>query len=351
MIFTAGVGTGGEQLATLQAEQTDCSAEVFTPEWEAATSGALEGLQFTAAAHDTRTGCWYYLNPDLSLTTASAIKLQILSANLDRAERLERSLTEAERTAAERMLWYSHNSPPTSTLYGQVGTAGMSAFSSAVEATTIQHSQIYGITRARASDLTRSSLATLNLEVDSPLTVQSREVAREILAGVHPSQRWGVSAGLPEDHTVWLKNGFFPCTSCAPFAGVYTWRVSSTGYVERPDETGWAITVLTDGAQTQQQGVDAVEEIAKVIAEELAEGPPSRRDVDASNCTTVGVESTPTSITAALGVDRSEWDDVRWVSGNEGPLRGQLMCTRESHDFSGQSACICPRDRRVTAQG
>lgn len=325
----------------------DCSDAIFTAEFDRETRELLDGLAFTASAFDTRTECWYHLNPDRSLTTASAIKLQVLAANLDRAERLGRELTDAERVAAERMLWFSHNSPPTSQLYGAVGTSGMAAFSNAVGATSIQHNQIYGITWTPAVDLTRSTLATLNLNVDSPLTIESRETAREILADVHLSQTWGISAGLPEDHDVWLKNGFFPCRSCRPFSGTYTWRASSTGYVERPDGTGWAITVLTDGAQTQQRGIDAVEAIAAAVSAELADGDAAFGRSDLPNCVTVEEGWTQSTILAFLAAEPSEWSDIRWVSGNEGPLLGQLMCTRAPLDTEGLSNCICPSRSRL----
>ena len=324
------------------ATESNCADNVFTAEFDRNTRDVLDGLAFTASAYDTRSQCWYHLNPDLSLTTASAIKLQVLAANLDRVEGLGRTLSDSEVAAAERMLWFSHNSPPTSQLYGLVGTAGMAAFSDGVGATTIQHNVIYGITRATASDLTQSSLATLNLAAQSPLTVASRETARDLLVNVHFTQTWGISAGLPEDHEVWLKNGFFPCRSCQPFAGQYTWRVSSTGYVERPDDTGWAITVLTDGAQTQEQGVAAVEAISSAISRELADGPAQPRPVDEANCATVDPGATQASIIGALALDPTEWDDVRWISGNEGPLLGQLMCAREPIDRAGLASCICP---------
>ena len=328
---------------------SDCSDSVFTEAFERNARDVLEGLAFTASAYDTRSECWYHLNPDLSLTTASAIKLQVLGANLDRVEGLGRSLNESEIAAAERMLWFSHNSPPTSQLYGAVGVSGMNAFSDAVGATTIQHNQIYGITWTPAVDLTRSTLATLNLEAPSPLTVESREVAREILADVHFTQTWGVGAGLPSDHEVWLKNGFFPCRSCQPFSGQYTWRVSSTGYIERPDTTGWAITVLTDGAQTQAEGIDAVETIAAAVSAVLGDDGAGPRPTARPNCTTVETGWTQSSILAALAAEPSDWTDIRWISGNEGPLLGQLMCAREPIDTTGLGSCICPRDRRNAA--
>ncbi len=323
----------------------ECSAEFFTSELELSLSVELDGLAYTAAAFDTRTNCWYSLKPEVSLTTASAIKLQVLAANLDRAESLGRELTTTERQSAARMLWFSHNSPVATQLYSLVGTAGMTAFSRAVGATAIEHSSIYGITWTPAADLTRASLATLNLDVESPLSVESREYARQLVSRVHDSQTWGISAGLPDDHQVWLKNGFYPCRSCRPFVGEYTWRVSSTGYVERPDGSGWAISVLTDGAASQAEGVEAVETIAAAIAGHLGSAEtatPGVRAVDQANCTTVDARSTAASVTAALGVSASTWDDVRWVSGNEGPLVGQLMCSREPLDVTSLSACICP---------
>lgn len=317
-----------------------CDGAVFSNEWQRSLDAELSGLAYTAAVFDTASGCWYELNSDVTLTTASAVKLQVLAANLDRAESLGQPLTAAEIGAANRMLWFSHNSPSTSLLYERVGTAGMVAFSDAVGATSMRHSLIYGITTTSAADLTRSSLATLNFDVDSPLTVESRAIARELLVDVHFTQRWGISAGLPADHEVWLKNGFFPCTSCGPFSGTYTWRVASTGYVERPDQTGWAISVLTDGSSSQQQGIDAVEVIASHVSQLLAEGSPASRPIDDANCTTVESADGATSITMKLGLERSDWTEVLWVSGNEGPLLGQLMCAAEALD--GVRSCICP---------
>lgn len=333
--------------AQTDAESVDpsCDDAIFDEQWEQASASLLEGLAYTAAVHDTRTGCWYHLNPQLRLTTASAIKLQVLTANLERAQRLGRPLTDAELEAAQRMLWYSHNNPATSLLYEQVGPGGMGAISNAVDATNTTHSWVYGITQTAAEDLSKVALATLNLELPSPLTEASRRVARDLLADVHFTQRWGISAGLPEDHDVWLKNGFFPCTRCGPFSGTTTWRVASTGYIERPDGTGWAISVLTDGASTQQQGSVAVETIAREVAHALADGAAALRPLENANCITVEAGEGSTSITQRLGLPATDWNDVRWVSGNEGPMTGQLMCGPQPID-SGH-ACICPpRQRR-----
>jgi len=321
--------------------ESDCSAQLFAEGWDRSLAATFDGLAVTASVHDTATDCTYALHDDVRLTTASAIKLQILAANLARVEDLDRPLGAQEREHAERMLWYSHNSPPTSQLYVAVGTSGMERFSEAVGASSVHHTPIYGITETNALELNLATRATLDLHATtSPLTIESRQFARDLLADVHFTQRWGVSAGLPADHEVWLKNGFFPCTRCRPFGGVYTWRVSSTGFVERPDGTGWAITILTDGSTTQRQGMRAVEAISRHVAGLLAEGDPVDRPVETANCTTVESGESALSATVRLGLSAEDWPDVKWVSGNESPLSGQLICAPEP--LTGLSACVCP---------
>lgn len=130
----------------------------------------------TASVHDTATDCTYALHDDVRLTTASAIKLQVLAANLARVEDLDRPLGAQEREHAERMLWYSHNSPPTSQLYVAVGTSGMERFSEAVGASSVHHTPIYGITETNALELNLATRATLDLHATtSPLTIESRQ--------------------------------------------------------------------------------------------------------------------------------------------------------------------------------
>lgn len=336
------------------AAQPGCNEDIFSNEWAQIATEELGDLAATASVYDTRSSCWYDYEPSLVLTTASAIKLEVLGANLDRVEAAGRSLNASELAHTQRMLWFSHNSPSTDVLYNSVGTVGMQRFSAAVGAESIRHTARYGATAGTAKDFTRVALAILDLEATSPLTRGSKQTARDLLSNVHFTQRWGISAGLPADHDVWLKNGFFPCVACQPFPNAYTWRLASTGYVERPDGTGWAITVLTDGASTHAQGSDAVEFIAAHVAEHLRDGhddgSPLARAIDQANCVIAAGGESPSSIMARLqltgsSVNGPSWSDVRWVSGNEGPMRGQQFC--DPNPLARVSPCICPpRPRR-----
>ncbi|MFT7473784.1 MAG: hypothetical protein ACI81L_000699 [Verrucomicrobiales bacterium] len=323
--------------------ESDCSVSVFDNSFTSELNTAAPDLVVTASVFDTRTNCWYELHPENRLTTASAIKLQVLSANLLKNQRQGSELSATLTNYAERMLWFSHNSPPTSVLYGRVGTEGMRDYSELVGATDTTHSSTYGITRASARDLTLVALSTIDANYPGPLTQENRALARQLLSGVHPSQRWGISAGLPSGWTSFLKNGFYPCSSsnCAPFAGEYTWRVASTGYNEAPGAMrGYGISILTDGAKSQMEGVEAVELISRHVAAHLSEGESTDRVFDTANCTQVVRGESSTNIAGRLGLSSTDWAEILSTSGGAGPLSGQLMCGDEPRAKTQQ--CICP---------
>lgn len=334
------VSTSG--LEYLRAEE-GCPTEIFDQQFHDGLKAYSPDLVVTAAVFDTRSGCWFDLYPDESLTTASAIKLHILSANLLQSQERNADLSATAVGHAERMLRFSHNYPSTSYLYGQVGVTGMRQYSDVVGAANTSHTSVYGITRASARDLTLTAVSTIDLDYVGPLTNKSRLVAREILSGTHESQRWGISAGLPEGWTSLLKNGFFPCSSsrCAPFASQYTWRVASTGFNEAPGRAGgYGISILTDGATSQAEGIAAVELVARHVALALTEGPEIERLVDSSNCTEVRSGESSSAIAQRLGLQSSDWPEILWTSGNEGPLAGQLMCGDQPR--AKTQPCICP---------
>ncbi len=320
----------------------NCVASVFDDAMQQRTAFVARGRPVTAAVHDTATGCWYHLDEGLVLTTASAIKPTVLAANLARARAQGRSLSPTEANWASRMISLSHNGSATTPLYGQVGVDGMAAYTAAVGAGHTRHTTDYGSTASTARDLALVSESMLHLGSRlGPLDDASRAVAWGYMTSVHPSQQFGITAGVPEGYDVALKNGFFPCrVACVEPArlwGVYRWRVGSTGFVRRIGQAdGLAIAVLTDGNQTQSEGVALVEFIARHVSAELLGGDVANRDFDRATCATVQSSDAAAAITAALGVDVGRWASVRWTSGNEGPYWGQTMCADSLRPPSGE---------------
>ncbi len=326
-VLLAAVLQSAAASSPVPASPTDlCSRHVFNDAFRSHLEDVVleTGVnRLTAAVTDTRTRCSYDLNPTVRITTASVIKAEILAATLLRSERAgQGALDLTNRTRAERMMWFSHNSPPTSLLWSLAGQRGMEEFSRAVGATATLHTPVYGATVTSARD--RNAVVLELLHSGSVLSDASRAEAWTLMSSVHPTQQWGVSAGLPSGWTFANKNGFFPSRGAG-------WRTGTTGFARPIDSVnGYAITVMVDGAPTQLAGMQVVETITAHVAAVLADGAPAPRAFDGAQCVTTSAGSSWQDAAIALMGSAARADDVRWVNGNEGPLRGQLLCSPEA---------------------
>lgn len=294
-----------------------CATDVFSDGFVDRIHAAYPDQRITASVMDTRTGCTYGLQANLPITTASVMKLEVLGAVLLEAQGEGRTLTERELGLAEAMLHLSLN-PETAVLWGQVGFAGMTGFSQSVGADHTTHTAVFGATVSTAADRTKVALAVL--AGAGPLDWEAVEQAWTMLAGVHPSQQWGISAGVAEGFSVVNKNGFYPLTGSG-------WRVGSTGFVADPDGGGYAVTIMTDRNPDQAEGVDLVERVGRHIGRRLTWGPVADRPFDDVECVLHSGGETWVGLAARLGLSPGDADAVRRTAGGDGPFRGQLVCT------------------------
>lgn len=287
--------------------------ETFIDQLEVAHPGA----RFTAAVHDHRTGCRYELNGGLEITTASVIKAQVLAGVLLAAQEAGRRLSTSEAADVELMMHYSHNRPPTSRLYVQLGSAsGMEALDERFGIVGTSHTAWYGRTLSTAEDRTR--LVEQLLIGGGPLSAQSVQAAWEWMSGVSAAQSWGVTAGLPAGYEAALKNGFFPMSGAG-------WRLGTTGVVRDPDGGSYAMTVMTDNNPSESAGIRLVEKIALHINSALTTGTPAERAADLAECVEPPKGSSWSKAAEMLGgVDAVE---LRRLNGGEPrPLTGQRVC-------------------------
>jgi hypothetical protein len=219
------------------------------------------------------------------------------------------------------MITYSFNNPYVSDLLQRVGgVAGMNRFDRRMGATRTTNSLAYGATWTTARDRTRISLGLLH--PGGPLRAGGRAQAWRFMTGVTPTQRWGITAGVPRGYQVALKNGFYPMRG-------YGWRVGSTGFVRRMGtESGYAITILTDHDANQLAGLRLVERVSRQVAVALTDGAAAPRVVTRSRCVQTSAGQSWRSVTTRVGLASSRWRDVRRVSGgNPAPLSGQRACS------------------------
>lgn len=293
-------------------------ADPFDADLHAAIARDHPDQRVTAAVHDVRTGCWYHLAPGSVLTTASVIKAQFLAGVLLRAQDEGRGLTAWERDRIAPMISLSHN-PPASDLFVSLGgAAAQERLDERFGLTATTSSSTWGLTTSTAQDRTRLAVALLH--GGGPLAAPARSEAWQAMTAVHPTQQWGITAGVPSGWTVALKNGFYP-TSGSP-----RWRIGSSGFV-RDDATGsgYAITVMTDQNPDHEAGQRLVELVSRRVAATLAGGTPAARAVDRSTCTTTAAGESWSQVAARLGT--GDVAGVQSVSGGpDAPLGGMRAC-------------------------
>lgn len=225
-----------------------------------------------AAVYDLSTGRQWTLGQQAPQAAASVVKLEILEAVLSQrtAQRVVLSLTEQELTPP--MIEQSDNEAAT-TLWGDVGGAkGMRAFDHKVG---LAHTSPSNCLRCPGSSwpgwglttTTPQDQITLLRQLVQPSEVLDRndqKYALHLLENVTPSQRWGVSRGVPAGVTVALKNGWLPLG-----AGNSNWQINSVGWVSG-DGRNYLMAVLSTGNPSEQYGIDTLNHLGAMVWSALA---------------------------------------------------------------------------------
>jgi hypothetical protein len=252
------------RVAATQSDACD-GWDPFTQELESELADRYPQQRFTAAVADLDRGCEFALAPGRAQSTASVIKVTIMAATLLRAQDEGRDLSAWERASIEPMISRSDD-PAASALWTSLGGA------SGIQATldrfglsdTVPVSPKWGASLTTAAD--QIELLRQVLVGGGPLDEPGRAEAREFMEQVIPSQRWGVTAGLPDDWaatwSVPMKNGFFDSVG-------WDWRINTVGHVEPPQRQGYLLAVLSDGWSAEAPGIVGVEIVALAINRRL----------------------------------------------------------------------------------
>ena len=209
--------------------------------------------EITAAVYDIETGQEYLLNPQDTEKTASTIKVDILATALHLAQLQHHPLPANEAAAAVPMITQSDNNAAED-LYDDIGgwnAIGPFDKSIGMTHTTPNDQGYFGETYTSAADQ-----ITLLKQVMLPggeLSLASQHYEYELMRHVIPSQRWGITGGVPATASVAIKNGWLPESS--------GWHVNSIGRVHG-DGRDYLIAVYTSFDSSWAYGIDTIERIA-----------------------------------------------------------------------------------------
>jgi beta-lactamase class A len=217
-----------------------------------------------AAVYDVKTGQTWLLGQGRPQPEASVIKLDIIEALL--AQRSV-GLSTANRSLARQMIQDSDNAAATGLWHAAGGAAGLQAFNEAAGlADTTPSSCVqcadfpwpgWGLTTTVPAD--QIMLLKELIEPGTLLTSAERSYALSLMENITPSQRWGVSGGVPAHVTVALKNGWLPLNNANT-----DWQINSVGWISG-DGRDYLMAVLSTGNPTEQYGIGTIDQLAAIV--------------------------------------------------------------------------------------
>jgi len=213
--------------------------------------------QVSVAVFDAKTRVTYSYNPGARYVTASIVKVAVLGTLLRQVQVAHRSLSSTERSLAIRMIERSDNAATTA-LWNSVGKGpAVKTFmgKAGMASTTPGPGGFWGLTSTNAPDQVR--LVRTVAYPNALLSTASRGHEESFMHAVIPSQKWGVSRGVPAGSMVALKNGWLPRTG--------GWVINSIGHV-RGGSRDYVIAVLTSGNPSMSYGIATVEHVSAMMS-------------------------------------------------------------------------------------
>jgi beta-lactamase class A len=261
-------GAGSVALPGPRVKEGACTSPAAYRKLAAQLSGNIQGALLGRAddhavtVYDTVTGVSCHVDSDMHFDSASIVKAIILAALLRWHQETGTPLSPEEEDEATLMITQSDNDAATD-LWNEVGMIRLQHFLdlAKMDQTRLGEDGYWGLTQVTAHD--EMLLLKLLTLPNSVLTATSRGYQLGLMARVISSQRWGTPAGVPGDLAVHVKNGWLPDGS--------GWHVNSIGAFTGKDRN-YLIAVLTDDNASEQEGIDTIEAVARVVHRDLNEG-------------------------------------------------------------------------------
>jgi hypothetical protein len=162
--------------------------------------------------NDTRTGDiafavrtdqrFYGYRPDHQEWSASIVKAMLMVAYLDRPSIAGRPLDGYDRSLLGPMITQSNNDDA-QVVFDTVGQGALQALAGRVGMTNFATSPIWGDTEVTARDQTKYFL-----HIDRYIAPLHRAYAMSLLAGIVPSERWGIGEVAPTGWQLYFKGGW-----------------------------------------------------------------------------------------------------------------------------------------------
>ena len=206
------------------------------------------------AVYDMDSGASYGFQDTHPFRMYSVAKVPIMLAVLDRSLREQRSLTSGEQNLIGSMIKVSDNNAASALIGSVGGAAAVQRYLQQIGITNTQmNGYAWGFSTTTAQDMAQLMVKLGNCSILEP---KACGYALDMMRTVVGSQHWGVSAGVPGDGSVALKNGWYPDN-----AG---WGVNSIGLILSGNKH-YSIAVFTNPDSSMASGIDTIQQISSQI--------------------------------------------------------------------------------------
>jgi hypothetical protein len=176
--------------------------EVWHPHMLAAIGYTNTRAGDIAFAVRTSDGRFYAYRPDHDEWSASVVKAMLMVAYLDEPWVRGRALSVREKSILGPMITESDNADA-QIVFDTIGRGALRQLARRVGMTHFATSPIWGETEITAADETR-----FFLRIDSYIGKRHRAYAMSLLAGIVPSERWGIGEVAPKGWKLYFKGGW-----------------------------------------------------------------------------------------------------------------------------------------------
>jgi hypothetical protein len=227
------------------------------------------GGHISVAVFDRETGRQLTVNGSERYHTASIVKVDILATLLWQKQQAGTALTASQKSLAYQMITVSDNDAADA-LWALIGKQSGLAHGNQIfglthttPGTTTVHP--WGQTLTTVGD--QLTLLRVLTEPGGPLTSASQSYILGLMGSVVSSQRWGIPKAAAHPTSVYVKNGWLGEQSDS-----WLWIVNSIGRIVEPGHD-FLIVTLSDHSKTENAGIAAVENAAKVAVSGLRAKP------------------------------------------------------------------------------
>lgn len=213
------------------------------------------------SVRDRHSGKTYTYNGGFRNSTASIVKVLVLTTIVRERREDGKSLSSSQKRLAERMIRFSDNDA-TSALFAQAGgrsAAQKMADDLGMTRTTVRGA--WGTTTTSAADQ-RLLMDTL-VDGTPHLTKADRAYILGLMGRVTPEQRWGVGS-VPKGSSVAVKNGWLPLEP-------HGWRINSIGSVKGSGRD-YTLAILSWDNGSMDSGVARARKVSGYVWKTLGSG-------------------------------------------------------------------------------